>query len=269
MVPMVVKSVASLLSSAVLVLAAAGGITIHLRTRVEPFKGSGDWCPAAVDYTLEPRKTAIILCDLWDNHWCRGAAQRVNQLAPKVASVVVKLRAAGILVIHAPSDTMDFYENSPERKAMLAIPKSSLPQALALDSPKLPIDDASGGCDTKDKFYKAWTREHAAIGVEPGDLVSDRGDEVYSALKLRGIETLLVAGVHVNMCILNRTFAIKQMTKWGVKTILLRDLTDSMYDPDDSPRVAHDRGTELVIEHIEKYWAPSITSRELLAALGR
>ena len=263
------KALVLFAAAATIVLAASEGITLRLRSRVELFKGSGDWRATTVDYTLQPKKTAIILCDIWDKHWCRGATERVNQLAPRVASVVKRLRAEGILVIHAPSDTMKFYDGNPERKATLAIPKATLPQALALDSPKLPIDDSNGGCDTKDKMYIAWTREHPAITVEPGDLVSDRGDEVYSALKLRGIDTLLVAGVHVNMCILNRTFAIKQMTKWSVKTILLRDLTDSMYDPDDAPRVSHDRGTELVIEHIEKYWAPSITSPELLAAFGR
>ena len=62
-----------LLATAALAIAAgAGGITLHLRTRVEPFKGSGVWHATTVDYPFEPRKTAIILCDLWDKHWCRG-----------------------------------------------------------------------------------------------------------------------------------------------------------------------------------------------------
>ena len=74
-------------------------------------------------------------------------------------------------------------------------------------------------------------------------------------------------GVHTNMCVLNRSFAIRQMTKWGMRCVLVRDLTDSMYDPNDRPFVSHDRGTELVIEHIEKYWAPSVTSEELMRAL--
>jgi hypothetical protein len=31
--------------------------------------------------------------------------------------------------------------------------------------------------------------------------------------------------------------------------------------------VSHDAGTQLVIEHIEKYWAPTITSDQLVHAL--
>jgi hypothetical protein len=48
----------------------------------------------------------------------------------------------------------------------------------------------------------------------------------------------------------------------------VRDLTDSMYNSKDRPFVPHDQGTELVIEHIEKYWAPSVLSGELMAAMG-
>jgi hypothetical protein len=71
------------------------------------------------------------------------------------------------------------------------------------------------------------------------------------------------------MCILNRSFAIKQMTKWGIHCVLVRDLTDAMYDPKDLPFVTHDRGTELVVEHIEKYWCPSVLSSAVRVALAR
>jgi len=75
-------------------------------------------------------------------------------------------------------------------------------------------------------------------------------------------------GVHTNMCVLNRSFAIKEMTNWGERCILVRDLTDSMYNPKARPYVSHDQGTELVIEHIEKYWAPTVLSEQLLQTLG-
>ena len=60
--------------------------------------------------------------------------------------------------------------------------------------------------------------------------------------------------------------------KWGVpcytyqgkNVVLVRDLTDTMYNPNRSPRVDHFTGTDLVIEHIEKYWCPTITSTDVL-----
>jgi len=36
-----------------------------------------------------------------------------------------------------------------------------------------------------------------------------------------------------------------------------------MYDPREPPYVSHTRGTELVVEHIEKYWCPSIEGIDL------
>lgn len=36
-----------------------------------------------------------------------------------------------------------------------------------------------------------------------------------------------------------------------------------MYDPRTRPFVSHARGTELVIEHIETMWCPSILSDDL------
>ena len=52
------------------------------------------------------------------------------------------------------------------------------------------------------------------------------------------------------------------MTRRGVRCILVRDLTDAMYNPAQPPNVSHSRGTELVIEHIEKYWCPTIVSAD-------
>jgi hypothetical protein len=71
-------------------------------------------------------------------------------------------------------------------------------------------------------------------------------------------------GVHTNMCVLNRSFAIKQMVRWGVNIALVRDLTDTMYNPAMPPYVSHDEGTRLVVEYIEKFWCPSLLSDDLL-----
>jgi type 1 glutamine amidotransferase len=71
-------------------------------------------------------------------------------------------------------------------------------------------------------------------------------------------------GVHINRCVLGRPFAIRQMVAQGQNVLLMRDLTDSMYNHLKRPYVSHFRGTELVVEHIEKFCCPSITSADFL-----
>jgi hypothetical protein len=80
---------------------------------------------------------------------------------------------------------------------------------------------------------------------------------------------LLLHDVRANMCILDRTFGIKQLTRWGTRCVLVRDLTDAMYEPASRPFVSHAAGTELVIQYIEQYWAPTVTSGEFLRASTR
>jgi len=250
--------------------AAAGGrrIRLPLRSRVEAFKETGVWEEVRLVREVPFSGVAILICDMWDKHWCRGASARVDEMVRRMAPVVDKARAAGIRIIHAPSDVMEFYKDYPQRKRMLELPQVEPPAPVALPDPKLPIDDSDGGCDTEgDKVVYVWTRQHAGLTIGQDDVISDNGRQVYSFLKHSGIGNLLVMGVHTNMCVLNRTFAIKQMTRWGIRCILVRDLTDTMYDPKDPPQVSHDEGTALVVEHIEKHWCPSTTSAELVSAL--
>ena len=172
------------------------------------------------------------------------------------------------MTIHAPSDTMNFYAKEPGRFLAQNAPRSVPPLPLQFDEGPLPIDDSDEGCDTPgDKPHKAWSREITTLMIAPGDVVSDKGEEIYNVLRQRNIDTLLYMGVHANMCILNRSFGIRQMSKWGLRCILVRDLTDAMYNPASRPFVSHAQGTELVIQHIERYWAPSVTSNELISGL--
>jgi len=241
---------------------------LPLRTHVRPFRGSDSWVEARFEQSIVNSRTAIIITDMWDKHWCAGATERVKQIAMKMEPTLNEARRAGILIVHAPSDTMEFYAKSPGRLLAQNAPRSVPPAPLKFDEGPLPIDDSDEGCDTPgDKPHKAWSREIATLMIAPGDVVSDKGEEIYNVLRQRNIDTLLYMGVHANMCILNRSFGIRQMSKWGLQCILVRDLTDAMYNPASRPFVSHAQGTELVIQHIERYWAPSVTSDELISGL--
>ena len=151
------------------------------------------------------------------------------------------------------------------RQRVLDLPQVKPPRNRRVLDPRLPIDDSDGGSDTGEKpWHKAWTRQHPAIIIdEERDMVSDDGREIYSCLRACGTRFLVVMGVHTNMCVLNRSFGIKQMVRWGVPVALVRDLTDTMYNPAMPPYVSHAEGTRLVVEYIEKFWCPTILSADL------
>jgi type 1 glutamine amidotransferase len=54
------------------------------------------------------------------------------------------------------------------------------------------------------------------------------------------------------------------MVTAGKRVVLVRDLTDTMYNPQRWPYVNHHTGTDLIVEHIEKCICPTVTSDQLL-----
>ena len=217
-------------------------------------------------------ETAIIVIDMWDDHYCKCAAQRVGVMAPRMNAVLTAARDHGVQIIHAPSGTVDLYADTPFRKrlqqAKVTKPPFDVSSWCNRDEkrePALPLDVSKSSCDDPiaGAVVRKYTRQHPGIEMIGYDGVSDSGTEIYSFLMAQGIKNVAVMGVHTNMCILGRPFGIRQLVKLGFNVVLVRDLTDAMYDPRESPFVSHNRGTELVIEHIERYWCPSIVSEEL------
>jgi nicotinamidase-related amidase len=250
-------------------------LQLNLRSQVleRDAEGFARWRVVTEPRQVAPERTALLLCDVWDAHWSRGATARVNGMVGRMNEVVRSARARGVTIVHAPSDTMAFYEGGGRpadtlaRERVRSAPQVEPPPPLERPDPPLPIDDSDSGSDTGETpWFKAWSRQHPAIEIDHDrDGISDNGQEIYSFLRQRGIETLLIMGVHTNMCVLHRSFGIKQMVRWGLDVVLLRDLTDTMYNPAMRPYVDHDEGTRLVVEFIEKFWCPTIASGDLLA----
>ncbi len=264
--------------AAVLGLTAVAGSAAELnlpaRIRAETKKGSGEFCVVETNLTWDARKTAVVICDMWDRHWCDGATRRVGEMAPRMNEFVKKAWSEGALIFHCPSDTMKFYEGTPGRKlaqsAPPVTPKVPLLRWCSLDKSHeaaLPIDDSDGGCDTDSPPPKGppypWTRQIATLEVQDGDAITDSA-EAYYLMQQRGIENVIVMGVHLNMCVLGRPFSIRQMVNQGKNVVLVRDLTDTMYNPKRAPYVPHGVGNDLMVEHVERYWCPTIASTALL-----
>jgi len=212
------------LAACVLLDAARGEeFTFHARSRVERPPGSGRFVPVERTVRLDPKATALIVCDMWDRHWCPSATARVREMAPRMNAALEAARRRGALIIHAPSGTMDFYKNTPQRRRAQAAPpyqaKTPLRGWAGWDpgrEPPLPIDDSDGGCDdpSPPKPRSVWRRQ--------------------------------------------------MMVLQGMDVYLMRDLTDTMYNPRRRPYISHFAGTDLMVEHVERHWCPSVTSADLL-----
>lgn len=218
------------------------------------------------------RKTGAIICDMWDLHWCESATRRVVELTPRLSQTVCFLRDIGIQIVHAPSDTMDFYSDSQERRDTLEATKgiellpSSKGEAKLAAEPPLLVDREGIECDcapVKCKQRHAWRRQIEDIAILPGDFIGD-GLEVLRALRSRGIEQVFMLGVHTNMCVLGRPFAIRNMIRYGFSPVLVRDLTDCRATNEEPPFCNHFTALDYVIRHIEKYLCPTVTSGELI-----
>jgi nicotinamidase-related amidase len=240
----------------------------HLRSQAldRDANGHAYWRVVRITKTLPANHVAIVICDMWDKHWSRGATERVGAMVPRMNAVVEAARAKGAFVVHAPSETMPFYERTPARQRMRNYPFVEPPPPMEHGDPPLPVDAGDHGSDTGEtEPHRAWQRQHPELEIDQTrDGVTDSGEELYNFLAAERIEQVLIMGVHTNMCVLGRSFAIKPLVRRGVNVALVRDLTDTMYNPAMSPYVSHNEGTRLVVGYIEKHWCPSIASADLL-----
>ncbi|MEZ6087555.1 MAG: isochorismatase family protein [Pirellulaceae bacterium] len=237
----------------------------------------------------QPHKTALIICDMWDTHTSHNAVLREKQFAPRLQEVTGKLRDLGVTIIHAPSGCMDTYAEHPARQRAINAPQAdSHPKEInawcysipAEEQGEYPIDQSDGGRDDDPADHerwvetlkkegknpnRPWTRQIDVIKIDPKrDFISDVGSEVWNILQSRRIDQVMIAGVHTNMCVLGRPFGLRQMARNGKNVVLIRDLTDTMYNPASKPMVSHFTGTDLIVGHIERYVCPTITSDQII-----
>ena len=219
----------------------------------------------------DPAKTAIIICDMWDHHWCKGASARVAELAPHMNRVLNIARGKGMLIVHSPSDCMKYYTEYPQRKVAL---KYSHPDdkyedgSVTLPSEKnavWPIDQSNEGCNDTPRceLGSPWAKETDLLEIKKNDVITDSGHEMERMFKDKGINRVILMGVHTNMCVIARPFGLRNMQNYGMNVALMRDLTDVMYDSRQAPFVNHFEGLGLMVEYIEKYIAPTVLSTDL------
>ena len=248
-----------------------GVVPLHIskQLKVASTLDEGAWDIVSRIEAWKPTETAIIICDMWDKHWCDDATVRVAEMAPEMNNVITIAREKGVLIVHAPSDCMDYYANYPGRKEAKRYNNKSI--ATLADGSKLPsevdapwpVDQSDEGCENADcKPHRTWTKQIDALTITDKDLISDSGAEIGAYFRRKGIKNVILMGVHTNMCVIGRTFGLRAMKRMGMNVVLMRDMTDLMYNSKMPPYVNHFTGLDLIIDYIETYVCPSIVSTD-------
>lgn len=267
----------------------AEDLKLQLRYQQETSKDSGRYHRLQRSENWDPQQTAIIVCDVWDYHHCLNAVNRLAEFAPRLDNLLKTARSQGVTIIHAPSDCMPAYQGHPARVRAMQVPQQgAVPEGIENWCSKIPseeraaypIDQSDGGEDDDPAEHAVWAKKLESLGRNPSlpwksqsplitidgkqDFISDKGDEVWRILESRGIKNVILTGVHTNMCVLGRPFGLRQLAQNGKNVVLVRDMTDTMYNPKRWPYVSHFTGNDLIISHIEKYICPTITSDQFL-----
>jgi hypothetical protein len=178
-------------------------------------------------------------------------------------------RSLGMTVMLCPSDVVDNYVGYPQREAIFALPKLTVPNVVNVTCP--PVPDAGGCACGRERcaVNYGWDGMHPALRIADDDLMPDTQAEVYAICQKYGLTHLIYVGFHTQVCLLGKPMGLKAMKSAGLNCVLARDMTDAHPGYDPARNFTPDLNTEQVVEHFEKYLAPTISFQDELTKLGK
>ena len=227
---------------------------------------------------FNPNQTAVIIIDVWDDHWCKYYKELNESLAKRLGPFVDKLRSAGAKIIHSPcGSAMPTGEKKLAPDVFKLSDYSCMPYYYGSQARKNAVDCFKKGkavnyskrCQQPgDLFFKGvrqrggkfctcipyckrpfprpWTRQHDAINVTDEDYVTDDIIGVSHILHRDKINRILYVGGALNACLIDRPHGM--ISKYdGVLSTFIRDLTISHVPRDDIFNIDHN-------DHTSHHW---------------
>ncbi len=215
------------------------------------------------DSVINPKKIGIVIIDMWNFHWCKTSAARVAAMVPRMNKSLEAARELGMQVFFCPTDVTNNYVGYPQREKAIAATHVPLPTSLNIECPH----PGHGGCMCgADNCISngGWTGLAEELVIRQEDILSSGPQELYNICIEKGITELWYMGVHTNNCVLGKPEGMRNMMNYGLKCVLVRDLQDpeTFYDP--AAGRTPDGNNALVVQHFEKFLAPSINIVEML-----
>lgn len=252
----------------------------------EPFT-EASFTRRTVEKTFRAGEVALVLVDIWNLGW--GPAPLVPELGweaeyergksnvermrritlEKIVPALEAARHARLTVVHL--NLPEVAARYPRWRHMAPAAQNN-PAPPTCDEPP-PAPRASQPAWPPEAFAAEWRAEHQRLvydeqwlklsrqpaqrmdipePVRPvgADVIVANGDEMHDLLRTRRACVLFYAGFNANMCVLNKTGAIKDMARRGYRCALLRDATSSM---EVAETVAGEWTTRVTVSEIERH----------------
>ena len=189
-------------------------------------------------------KSALIIMDMWDKHWCKTMSIEGDLLAIKINQFAKMFRKFGGLAIHASYtyNTDSFIGNE------------GFVKFVSLRGCKCP-----GLVCQKDKNKRVWSKINSVIEMCAQDRFITRLSDL---LKTGDIKQYFFVGQHVNECILERPIGAFRLKEAGKNIYIIKDLVNHSFNyncPEATKKEFFDMLEQLI--------CPLVNSSELLMAV--
>lgn len=236
-------------------------VKIHLRKQYNLFNNNENEYIYTDKYYKSAKEVGILVVGLWDSHNCKVAHKILDEICPKANTFIKKCRKEGMHIIFGSSSLL----KNPKYKHLgknIKAPFQSF-KDKGINIPPLPFDDSDGGIVEKNPdFNRKNVGMHPAIEIENGDCMSGNNKEILNYLLYNKVKLLLVVGVHLNMCVLDRPYAIKNLIRYGMKVSLVKDLTDIMHSGK-LDNMTRDEAQNKMIDWVEYNICPTTTTEDV------
>lgn len=239
---------------------------IRLRTRNKVFKNGGNTEVFFMDKYIDCSKIALLSIGMWSMHKCQVATDRLDEISIKSNELMKKIRNNGGKILHGSSTLVNLPEYKKMRDNIVGLPEAKLVDKGMVQLPPIPLDDSDGGIVEINKNYdrkKVLMNPHIEMDYEK-DVITGHNKEILNYLHYHNIELLLICGTHTNMCVLDRTYGVKNLIRFGFPVIIIRDLVDVVHNHAKFPYTNREETNELMSEWIEEYICPSVHSEDIL-----
>ena len=247
-------------AAAVVVLAAAPTwaaprrIHLDVRTR-DPKTGELATTPTKID----PAKTAIVIVDPWNYHWCMTWTYQTASAVQRTNMIVQCARKLGMRVIWAPSDTASMEVGRPQRERALAVPLVDVPKGASI---RIPFTVRGGRCHCGPGLSCLINYGHdgmlGGLDIAADDLIVCGTREMYSNCKALGLEHLIYAGGATNICLTGKPAGLVPMARAGIRCMIARDLSEAWTHYSPATGYTPDNGNAQAVADVERAGIASV-----------